>query len=52
MKPVIFHVRARAEFRALPKPIRIAFGESLRLLQEGVTLGMPAKANAERRDGC
>ncbi|MBC7985036.1 MAG: type II toxin-antitoxin system RelE/ParE family toxin [Candidatus Obscuribacterales bacterium] len=42
MKTVIFHPKALEEFRALPTSIRVAFGESLRLLQEGVSLGMPA----------
>jgi phage-related protein len=42
LKNVLFHPKALEEFRELPKSIRIAFGESLRLLQEGVTLGMPA----------
>ena len=41
MKSVLFHPKALEEFRELPKSIRIAFGEALRLLQEGITLGMP-----------
>jgi phage-related protein len=41
VKKVLFHPRALEEFRDLPKPIRTAFGESLRVLQEGITLGMP-----------
>ncbi len=39
---MIFHPKALEEFRHLPKSIRVAFGESLRLLQEGISLGMPA----------
>jgi len=42
MKKVIFHPKALEEFRELPKPIRATFGEMLRTLQEGITLGMPA----------
>jgi phage-related protein len=42
MKKVIFHPRALEEFRELPKSIRATFGEMLRILQEGITLGMPA----------
>ncbi len=42
MKAVLFHPKAIEEFRALPKPVRLAFGELLRLLQEGISLGMPA----------
>src|SRR6185369_15387558 len=41
MKKVLFHPKALEEFRELPKPIRSAFGELLRILQEGITLGMP-----------
>ena len=39
---LIFHAKALEEFRELPKSIRVAFGEALRILQEGITLGMPA----------
>jgi phage-related protein len=39
---VLFHPKALEEFRELPKPIRNAFGELLRILQEGLSLGMPA----------
>ena len=42
MKKVLFHPKALEEFRELPKPIRSAFGELLRILQEGISLGMPA----------
>jgi len=42
MKKVLFHPKALEEFWELPKPIRSAFGELLRILQEGITLGMPA----------
>jgi mRNA-degrading endonuclease RelE of RelBE toxin-antitoxin system len=42
MQPVLFHPKALEEFRDLPRPIRVAFGELLRTLQEGFTLGMPA----------
>lgn len=39
---LIFHPKALEEIRDFPQPLRIACGELLRLLQEGVTLGMPA----------
>jgi phage-related protein len=42
MKKVLFHPKALEEFRELPKPIKLAFGELLRILQDGITLGMPA----------
>jgi len=42
MKKVLFHPKALEEFRELPKPVRSALGELLRVLQEGITLGMPA----------
>ncbi len=42
MKVVLFHPKALEEFRELPKPVRSAFGELLRILQEGIALGMPA----------
>lgn len=42
MKKVLFHPKALEEFRELPKPIKIAFGELLRIVQDGITLGMPA----------
>ena len=42
MKKVLFHPKALEEFCELPKPIRSAFGEMLRILQAGITLGMPA----------
>jgi phage-related protein len=41
MKSVLFHPKALEEFRALPKPVRVAFGEALRLLQDGIVLRMP-----------
>jgi len=49
VKPVVFHPNALAEFRALPKTIRIAFGTALRILQEGVSLGMPASELHSRK---
>lgn len=42
MQTLLFHPKAMEEIRSLPKPIRVAFGELLRLLQDGVSLGMPA----------
>lgn len=42
MKKVLFHPKALEEFRELPKPVRKAFGELLRILQEGIAPGMPA----------
>jgi phage-related protein len=41
MKGVVFHPKAIEEFRELPKSIRVAFGEMLRILQEGISIGMP-----------
>jgi phage-related protein len=48
MKKVLFHPAALAEFRELLKPIRNAFGELLRILQEGITPGMPASRPVPR----
>ena len=42
MRTLLFHPKAMEEIRSLPKPVRIAIGELLRLLQEGISLGMPA----------
>jgi phage-related protein len=42
MKKVLFHPKALEEFRDLPRPVRNAFGELLRIVQEGISLGMPA----------
>jgi phage-related protein len=41
LKPLVFHPRARGEIRAMPKPIRFAFGRALYALQIGQTIGMP-----------
>lgn len=41
-RKVVFHLAALNEVRATPKSIRVACGEMLRLLQEGVSLRMPA----------
>jgi phage-related protein len=41
VKKVIFHPKALGEFRDLPIAVRKAFGEMLRVLQEGINLGMP-----------
>jgi phage-related protein len=40
-KRVIFHIKALEEFRELSKSVRRDFGEALRQLQEGGTIGMP-----------
>jgi phage-related protein len=40
-RPAIFHLRARDEIRALPKPVRISLGRALSALQHGYPLGMP-----------
>ena len=42
MQTLLFHPKALEEFQSLPKPVRVVFGELLRLLQAGVSLGMPA----------
>jgi phage-related protein len=41
MQNVVFHRKAIDEIKALPKSVRNSFGELLRLLQEGTSLGMP-----------
>ncbi len=41
LRPVLFHPRAKAEIRALPKEARVKLGSALMALQRGFRLGMP-----------
>lgn len=41
LRPVLFHVRAREEVRALPRDVRLKLGSALMALQRGFNLGLP-----------
>ena len=41
LRPVLFHPRAKAEIRVLPKEARVRLGSALMALQRGFGLGMP-----------
>ena len=41
LRPVVFHVRAREEIRALPRDVRLKLGSALFALQRGFSLGLP-----------
>ena len=39
--PVVFHLRAKEEIRALPRDVRLKLGSALLALQRGFNLGLP-----------
>jgi phage-related protein len=41
LRPVVFHVRAKEEIRALPRDVRLKLGSALLALQRGFNLGLP-----------
>ena len=41
LRPVLFHIRAKEEVRALPKVVRVKLGSALMAMQRGFNLGMP-----------
>lgn len=41
LRPIVFHVRAREEIRALPRDVRLKLGSALLALQRGFNLGLP-----------
>jgi len=41
LRPVVFHIRAKEEIRALPRDVRLKLGSALMALQRGFNLGLP-----------
>lgn len=41
LQPVVFHLRAKEEIRALPRDVRVKLGSALLALQRGFNLGLP-----------
>ncbi len=41
LRPVVFHFRAQAEIRALPRDVRLKLGSALLALQRGFNPGLP-----------
>ena len=41
LRPVVFHIRAKEEIRALPRDVRLKLGSALLALQRGFSLGLP-----------
>jgi phage-related protein len=41
LRPIVFHIRAREEVRALPKDVRFRLGRALLALQHGFNLCIP-----------
>ena len=41
LRPVVFHIRAKDEIRALPRDVRLKLGSALMALQRGFNLGLP-----------